>query len=53
VPVVFGGLLAHRTIDAAGLVGPWLFGIPFMVAGFVVTVVRHPIRKRSAASYPA
>jgi MFS family permease len=52
-PVVFGPLFAHRTIDAGGLVGPWLLGIPFMVAGFVVASFVRPDPKEIAASYPA
>jgi MFS family permease len=52
-PVVFGPLFAHRTIDAGGLVGPWLLGIPFMAAGFVVTSFVRPDPKEIAASYPA
>jgi MFS family permease len=52
-PVLFGPLFAHRTIDAAGLVGPWLLGIPFMAAGLVVTSFVRPDPKEIAASYPA
>jgi MFS family permease len=52
-PVVFGPLFAHRTIDAGGLVGPWLLGIPFMVAGFIVTSFVRPDPMEIAASYPA
>ncbi len=52
-PVVFGPLFAHRSIDAGGLVGPWLLGVPFMIAGFVVTSFVHPDPKTIAASYPA
>jgi MFS family permease len=52
-PVVFGPLFAHRTIDPGGLVGPWLLGIPFLLAGFVVTSFVRPDPKEIAASYPA
>ena len=52
-PVVFGPLFAHRMIDAGGLVGPWLLGIPFMVAGFIVTSFVRPDPQEIAASYPA
>ena len=52
-PVLFGPLFAHRTIDAGGLVGPWLLGIPFMAAGLVVTSFVRPDPKEIAASYPA
>ena len=38
--VVFGPLFAHRAIDAQGLVGPWLVGIPFMLVGLGIVVVR-------------
>jgi MFS family permease len=51
-PVVFGPLFAHRAIDAHGLVGPWLIGIPFMVVGLgVVSLVRRD-PKDIAAGYP-
>jgi MFS family permease len=36
-PVLFGPLFAHREISAHGLVAPWLIGIPFMLAGLVVS----------------
>jgi MFS family permease len=52
-PVVFGPLFAHRMIDAGGLVGPWLLGIPFMIAGFIVTSFVRPDPQEIAASYPA
>jgi len=41
-PVVFGPLFSDRAPTAAGLVGPWLIGIPFMVAGFIVSLLVHP-----------
>lgn len=52
-PVVFGPLFAHRAIDAGGLVGPWLIGIPFMLVGLGVVwfVRRDP--KDISASYPS
>jgi len=52
-PVVFGPLFAHRSIDAHGLVGPWLVGIPFMVVGFAIMQFVRPDPKEIAASYPA
>jgi MFS family permease len=52
-PVLFGPLFAHRTIDAGGLVGPWLLGIPFMLAGFIVASFVRPDPMVIAASYPA
>jgi MFS family permease len=52
-PVVFGPLFAHRSIDAHGLVGPWLVGIPFMVAGLGIMWLVRPDPKDIAASYPA
>ena len=51
-PVVFGPLFAHREITAHGLVGPWLLGIPFMVAGLVVTSFVRPDPKTISARYP-
>jgi MFS family permease len=50
-PVLFGPLFAHRTIDASGLVGPWLLGIPFMVAGLGIMFLVRPDPKEIAASY--
>ncbi|MCW2975044.1 MAG: transporter [Actinomycetia bacterium] len=52
-PVLFGPLFAHRAIDAHGLVGPWLVGIPFMVAGLGIMWFVRPDPKEIAASYPA
>jgi MFS family permease len=51
-PVVFGPLFAHRAIDAQGLVGPWLVGIPFMIVGLVIVSFVRPDPKEIAASYP-
>ena len=50
-PVVFGPLFAHRSIDAPGLVGPWLVGIPFMIAGLGIMWLVRPDPKEIAASY--
>jgi MFS family permease len=50
-PVVFGPLFSHRTIDAAGLVGPWLLGIPFMLAGLVISLFVHPDPKEISTRY--
>ena len=52
-PVVFGPLFAHREISAHGLVGPWLLGIPFMVAGLVVASFVRPDPKEISRRYPA
>jgi MFS family permease len=52
-PVVFGPLFAHRAIDPDGLVGPWLIGIPFMLAGFVVASLVRPDPKDIASAYPS
>ena len=52
-PVLFGPLFAHRSINAHGLAGPWLLGIPFMLAGLVVSSFVQPDPKEIAASYPA
>ncbi len=51
-PVVFGPLFAHRAIDAQGLVGPWLVGIPFMIVGLGIVSFVRPDPKEIAASYP-
>src|SRR3954468_6869189 len=51
-PLVFGPLFAHREISADGLVGPWLLGIPFMVAGLVVMLFVRPDPKTISARYP-
>jgi MFS family permease len=50
-PVLFGPLFAHRSIDAAGLVGPWLLGIPFMLAGLVISLFVRPDPKEISARY--
>jgi MFS family permease len=52
-PLVFGPLFAHRAIDASGLVGPWLMGIPFMVVGLGIVFLVRRDPKDIAASYPA
>jgi MFS family permease len=51
-PVLFGPLFAHREISAGGLVGPWLLGVPFMVAGLVVAFFVRPDPKTISARYP-
>ena len=50
-PVVFGPLFAHRAIDAHGLVGPWLVGIPFMVVGFGIMSLVRPDPKETRGVY--
>jgi MFS family permease len=52
-PVLFGPLFAHRAIDADGLVGPWLIGIPFMLVGLGIMWLVRPDPKEIAASYPS
>ena len=52
-PVLFGPLFAGRAPTAHGLVAPWLLGIPFMVAGFIVAGRVHPDPKEISASYPS
>jgi MFS family permease len=52
-PVIFGPLFAHRAIDANGLVGPWLVGIPFMIVGLLIVRLVRPDPQAIAASYPA
>ena len=51
-PVVFGPLFAHRTISAHGLVGPWLLGIPFMLAGLAISFAVRPDPQEISRSYP-
>jgi MFS family permease len=50
-PVLFGPLFAHRSIDAHGLVGPWLLGIPFMLVGLAIVFGVRVDPKDIAASY--
>jgi MFS family permease len=52
-PLLFGPLFAHRAVDAQGLVGPWLIGIPFMVVGLGIMWLVRPDPKEIAASYPS
>ncbi len=52
-PALFGPLFAHRAIDATGLVGPWLIGIPFMLAGLATVSFVRRDPKDIAAAYPA
>lgn len=52
-PVLFGPLFAHRTPTAHGLVAPWLLGIPFMVAGYVISSRVRPDPKEISTWYPA
>jgi MFS family permease len=51
-PLVFGPLFAHRAVVAHALAAPWLLGIPFMAAGFVVASLVRPDPKEIAATYP-
>lgn len=50
-PVLFGPLFAHRTPTAHGLVAPWLLGIPFMIAGYVIASLIRVDPKTIAASH--
>jgi MFS family permease len=52
-PVLFGPLFSHRTISASGLVGPWLIGIPFMLAGLGISLLVRPDPKEISARYPS
>jgi MFS family permease len=52
-PVVFGPLFAHRTIDAHGLVGPWLLGVPFMLAGLAISLFVRTDPRDISARYPS
>ena len=50
-PVLFGPLFAHRAISAHGLVGPWLLGVPFMLAGLVISLFVRPDPRDISARY--
>jgi len=50
-PVVFGPLFSHRAISAHGLTGPWLLGIPFMLAGLAISMFVKPDPKEISARY--
>jgi MFS family permease len=52
-PVVFGPLFAHRTISAHGLAGPWLLGIPFMLAGLAISFLVRTDPQEISRRYPA
>src|SRR4051794_36178569 len=41
-PVIFGPLFAHRDVDAHSLAAPWLLGVPFLLAGMVITWFVRP-----------
>ncbi|HEY1365730.1 MAG TPA: MFS transporter [Gaiellaceae bacterium] len=51
-PLVFGPMFADRSLDADGLVGPWLMGIPFLVVGLAIAFAVRPDPKELAAAYP-
>jgi MFS family permease len=51
-PVLFGPLFAHRAPTAHGLVAPWLIGIPFMIAGYVVSSLVRTDPKEMSSWYP-
>jgi MFS family permease len=50
-PVLFGPLFAHRSITAHGLVGPWFLGVPFMLAGLVISCFVSPDPRDISARY--
>ena len=50
-PILFGPLFAHRLPTAQGLVAPWLIGIPFMVAGFLISGLVRPDPKEISKTY--
>jgi MFS family permease len=52
-PLVFGPLFADRSLNANGLVGPWLMGVPFMVAGLAIAFAVRPDPKKLAEVYSA
>ena len=52
-PLVFGPVFANRSTDAHALAAPWLIGVPFLAAGFVIASFVRPDPQRIAARYGA
>ncbi len=50
-PLVFGPVFANRGTDAHALAAPWLIGVPFLAAGFVIASFVRPDPQRIAARY--
>jgi MFS family permease len=50
-PLVFGPVFADRGTDAAALAAPWLIGVPFMAAGFVIASLVRPDPQTISESY--
>jgi MFS family permease len=52
-PLVFGPVFANRATDAHALAAPWLIGVPFMAAGFVIASLVKPDPQTISESYGA
>jgi MFS family permease len=52
-PVLFGPLFAGRSVNAHDLMWPWLLGIPFMLAGYVIASQVRPDPKEISTRYPS
>ncbi len=50
-PVLFGPLFGSKALTPHELAWPWLLGIPFAVAGVIITLFVRPDPKTIAASY--
>lgn len=50
-PVVFGPLFGNRDATAHALAWPWLLGVPFMAAGFLIASRVRPDPKEIARSH--
>jgi len=51
-PVLFGPLFGSREATAHALAWPWLLGVPFMAAGFLIASRVRPDPKELARAYP-
>ncbi|MHB8470563.1 MAG: MFS transporter [Gaiellaceae bacterium] len=51
-PVLFGPLFGNASLTPHELAWPWLLGVPFMIAGFLVASLVRPDPKEIAAAYP-
>jgi MFS family permease len=52
-PLVFGPLFADRSITAHALAAPWLLGVPFMLAGLVISSFVRPDPREISKRYPS
>ena len=50
-PLIFGPLFAHRSTVAHALAAPWLIGVPFLAAGFVITLFVRPDPQAISTAY--